>query len=491
VCAIPHLQAQLTTSQWDNARTGANLHETLLTPANVASAQFGKRFSLPLDGDPFAQPLIVPNVPIPAHGTHTVLYIATQHDSVYAFDATHASDPLWHVNFLRPRIETTVTPAELGCPLIAREIGITATPVIDLATGTLYVVARSAEHGGLRRVRYVQRLHALSIENGAEKFGGPVEINAPGFDTLRQNARAGLLLTNGQIVITWGSACDVMPYSGWVMAYDARTLRRTAVFNASPHSGESGIWQSGMAPATDAAGNIYLSTGNGKLTADRDHGQSVLKLHFEAGHLGLLDCFTPRDHEALSANDIDIGSGGPLLLPHLLLTGGKNGVLHVFDPDHLSHPLQTVNLGHAIYSAPAYWNGHVYIAASGDVVSDFHLDRGRLPDKPSVTGRRRFDSRGGTPTISADADRNAIVWLLESKPWNTDSGPPAVLHAYDAADVARELFSSDAHPRDRAGSAVRFTMPAVFGGRVYIGVRHAIDVYGLAGTPALPLVSNR
>ncbi len=465
------LSAQLTTSQWDNARTGANLHETTLTPASVGSAKFGQLYSLNVDGDVYAQPLFVPRVPIPGKGAHNVLYIATEHDSVYAFDADRSTaDPLWHVSFLKPGSIGTLDAADVQCPFIHPEVGITSTPVIDLQSGTLYVLARTRESGTLGMARFVQRLHALAITTGVEKFGGPIEIGAPGFDGRRENPRAGLLLANDQVIMTWGSSCDVKPYNGWVMAYDRRTLRQTAAFNTSPNAGESGIWQADTAPAADAQGNIYVATGNGRFISGSDYGDTVLKLD---SHLRVLDSFTPSDQAALNARDLDIGSGGPLLLPHLLLTGGKNGILYTFDPSHVSHPLETIRTaGHGIYSAPAWWNGHIYMVPSDGYLSDFRLDHDRLPDH-HFTASHLFENPGATPAISANGDKDGIVWVLESKVWNDYEGRPARLFAYEAADISHELY------RGAAGSALRFVIPAVVNGKVYVGAKRAVDVFGL------------
>jgi hypothetical protein len=332
LAVLAQMTPQMTTAQWDNARTGANLHETKLTPANVNARQFGKLFSLKVDGDVYAQPLYLPHVAIPGKGTHNVLFVATEHDSVYAFDADTASaEPLWHANFLtRGSGTATVAAGDVQCPFIQPEIGITPTPVIDLQTGTLYVLARTEEGGLLTSSRYVQRLHALAITTGVEKFGGPVEIQAPGFDGRRQLPRAALLLADGQVFLTWGSSCDVGPYHGWIMTYDKGTLKQTAALNTSPDAGESGIWQADNGPAADEQGNVYAATGNGKFNASsggHDYGDIVLKLTVGDGNLVVRDYFTPSNQEALNARDGDVGSGGPMLLPgtRLLLMGGKNG----------------------------------------------------------------------------------------------------------------------------------------------------------------------
>lgn len=487
------LTAQITTSQYDNARTGANLHETALTPSNVNARQFGKLFSLRVDGDVYAQPLYVPHLAIPGNGVHNALFVATEHDSVYAFDADTASGkPLWKVSLLKNGV-TTVPARDVRCPFIQPEIGITPTPVIDLSTGTLYVLARTKEGGS----RYAQRLHALAITTGAEKAGSPVEIQAAGFDALHELPRPGLLLAGNQIFATWSSSCDVTPYHGWVMAYDARTLNQTAVLNTSPGASESGIWQSDNAPAADARGNIFAVTGNGKFdvsTGGRDYGDSVLKLAIENGKLLVRDYFTPFNQAQLAATDGDLGSGGPVLLPdqpgphpHLLVTGGKGGVLYVLDRDHLGHfeagsnkqAIQTLRFGRGFYAAPAYWNGHLYVLASEDRLYEFALDRGRLSDRPVGTGTHRFGNPGATPTISADGTRNGIVWVIETKTWNDFGNSPAVLRAVEAANIAHEIYTSEQNSaRDRAGTALRFTVPTVVNGRVYIGTKGEVDVYG-------------
>jgi hypothetical protein len=505
VLASAAITAQVVTSQVDNARTGANTHETILTPSNVNSRQFGKLFSLKADGGVYAQPLYVPHLAIPGKGSHNVLFVATENDSVYAFDADGtANDPLWRVTFLKPGNGASTVPAQdVMCPFIQPGIGITPTPVIDSEAGTIYILARTSQGSGLfASPHYSQKLHALALTTGEEKSGSPVEIVAPGFDALRELPRAGLALVNGQIILTWASSCDVKPYHGFVMAYDHRTLKQTAVFNASPDAGEAGIWQSDNAPASDEAGNIYVATGNEKFTASatgRDYGDSLLKLGVDNGNLFVRDYFTPSDEDLMNSRDLDLGSGGPILLPdqsgphpHLVLVGGKNGVLFVLDRDRLGHRqtsaanpvLQVLHLGGGIYSTPASWNGHLYVLASDDYLTDFAIDRGRISDAPLNKGTHRFGNPGATPTVSANGARNGIVWLIETKAWNDFGDRPAVLHACDAGNVARELYNSEENsPRDRTGAAMRFTTPTIANGRVYVAAKGRIDVYGLLSRP--------
>jgi hypothetical protein len=492
VCAA---QAQVTTSQYNNARTGANIHETILTPRNVNANQFGKLFTFHVDGDVYAQPLYLPSVNIPGKGVRNVVYIATEHNGVYAFDADgRAGEPLWRVSLLRSGV-STVSADAVGCPFIAPEVGITSTPVIDYSTGTLYVLARTKESTGMFSSRYVQRLHALAVTNGVEKFGGPVEIRAPGFEPLRENPRAALLLANGAVYLTWGSSCDVGPYHGWVMAYDAQTLAQKAAFNTSPNADQSGIWQSDTGPAADSEGNVYVVTGNGKFDASlggKNYGDSVLKLD---RNLELRDYFTPFNESELNVADDDLGSGGPILLPdqpgghrRLLAVAGKGATLYLIDRDQMGryhsradeHAVQVVRgLGRGVYAAPAYWNGNLYVLASNENLFAFCLDRGLLSRPPAWRSSTRFGNPGATPAVSANGSRDGIVWAINSRGWREGERPAAV-YAWDATNLANELYNSEQHgTRDRAGRAIRFAIPTIANGRVYMGARSEVDVYGL------------
>ena len=512
---LPPTQAQVLTAQYNNARTGAALNEKILTPANVNARQFGKLFTLTVDGDVYAQPLYVPDLEIPGKGRHNVLFVATENDSVYAFDADSLSAvPLWHVSFLNPdRGVVPVSGRDTHCFFIAPNVGITSTPVIDYQSGTLYVLARTRESQGiLRSDDFKQRLHALAITTGVEKFGGPVEIKASvkgkgagqsggnlQFDPLTENPRAALLLVDGVVYLSWGSSCDVAPYHGWLMAYDAHTLAQKAVFNTSPDATDSAIWQGDAGPAADQDGNIFVVTGNGEFDANdhgRDFGDSVLKLSPAAQGLSVLDYFTPSNQAQLNANDNDLGSSGPVLLsdqtgahPHLMVSAGKEGRIYLLDRDHLgqfqpnndSHALQATLAARGAFGAMAYWNQHVFFIGSDTHLQDFALDHGLL--KLQASGVTRFLDSGATPAISADGGKNGIVWAASSKNWNAPSGRPAVLYAFDASDVKRELYSSEQNPqRDRAGVALRFAIPTIAKGKLYLGAKNQIDVYGLLPT---------
>lgn len=500
---------QVTTAQYDNARTGAYINERTLTPAAVSAGRFGKAATIHVDGDVYAQVLFLPGVESPGKGRHDVIYVATEHNSVYAFDAAQPTEPLWHVS-LSSVVEGAgpLSFRDVACPFIRPDVGITPTPVIDTVSHTMFVLARTKEGG-----RFVQRLHALDVATGAPKHA-PVEIRASvrgtgagsvdgmiAFDPRRGNPRAALLLTRGKVVLSWASSCDVGPYHGWIMAYDAQTLARVAVFNTTPDGAEGGIWQGDAGLAADERGRIYAITGNGTFdasTGGRDYGDTVLQLSLDGNTFSVTDYFTPFDQQRLQEADGDLGSGASLLLPRqagahpqLLFFGGKGGGVYLLDRDHLghfdetgnAHAVQTLRAPGMVMGASAYWNGHVYSLWSDDVVKSFELRNGRVSDAPVSAGSHVFADPGATPTLSANGDRDGIVWVVETKTWN-GSDRPAVLHAYDALDLKHELFSSETNARrDRAGDAVRFALPTVVQGRVYIGTKGQVDVYGLLGNP--------
>jgi hypothetical protein len=501
-------QAQITTSQYNNARTGADLRETTLKPGNVNSRTFGKLFALPVNGDVYAQPLYLSGLQIPGRGKHDVVFVATEHDSVYAFDAAEKASPLWQVDFADAAKGITAVPArETHCPFINPEVGITSTPVIDPEQGIMFVLARTKEQTSGTGPQYVQRLHALNVATGKEVSGSPVMIKATvtaqdragkqheiSFDPLIEQPRAALLLVDGTLYLTWGSSCDAGDYHGWVMGYDAQTLKQKAAFNTSPNAKESGIWQSDTGPAADSNGNVFVVTGNGEFEPvnDHDYGDTILKLALSNGTLLVRDYFTPHDQETLNKKDQDLGAGGPVLLPdrngthpHLAIVGGKDGNLFLLDRDHMGQynsasndVVQTVKLKGSLHAAPAYWNQHVYVFGDGDVLHQLAFRNETL--EPAHSGSFAPVDPGATPTISANADRDGIVWTISTRSWEVIPESLAVLHAYDAADVSRELYNSEQNSdRDRAGISVRFTIPSVANGRVYVGTRSEVDVYGL------------
>jgi hypothetical protein len=502
--------AQVTTSQYDTFRTGANLHERTLTPQNVNARQFGKLGAFQVDGPVYAQPLFIPNVEIPGKGAHDVLYVATEHDSVYAFDANRPGDPpLWRVSFLdKTRGVTVPSEDDVQCPFIRPEVGITSTPVIDLQTGTLYALARTKIRHPVAPDEFFQHLHALAITTGAEKFGGPRLISASvlgngrgsekghiAFDPLKENPRAALLLAKGVLYLTWASSCDVDPYHGWILAYDPQTLAQRAVLNVTPDGSEGGIWLSDAGPAADADGNVFVPIGNGTFNANaggHDYGDSVLKLALEGSSLAIRDFFTPHDQSRISDADSDVGSSGPLVLPdqpgshrHLLLQPTKDSTIYVIDRDRMGKfqsngdaLVQMVKMTGGGFGAIAYWNGHAFFAASDDHLRDFAIKNGVLI--PVRSSSIKFANPGATPSVSADGNKNAIVWAISTKTWNGPDNKPAVLYAFDATRLGEPLYTSEQNSqRDRAALATRFVFPLVVNGRVYFGTRGEVEVYGL------------
>ena len=412
----------------DNARTGQNLNETILTWINVNQAQFGKKFSYLLDGIAYASPLYVANVSIPGQGVHNVVYVAAEHDNVYAFDADGLSpSSLWQVSFINPAAGVTTVPAaDAGeCCDIAREIGITGTPVIDPTSGTLYVVAKTKEVVG-GTTNYVQRIHALAITTGAEKFGGPMVIQASvsgagdgndgnghvPFNALRENQRPALLLSKGVVYIGFASHGDNPPHHGWVLGYDAATLMQVMAYNDTPNGSAGGIWHSGCGLSADVAGNIYFVTGNGTFDAESrgvDYGDSVEKINPGGS---VLDFFTPHDQANLSAGDLDLGSSVALLLPdqsgahpHLLVTAGKNGTIYLIDRDNMGHfnpnndnqivqslviifPNPGGGMTGGNFSVSVYFNGFVYFSPVDGTIQAVQLSNGLLSQRPRPSLRR-------------------------------------------------------------------------------------------------------
>jgi hypothetical protein len=508
VLASDSAVGQVTTSQYNNARTGATLSERILTPQNVNAQQFGKLGAFKVDGPVYAQPLYVANVSIPGKGTHDVLYVATEHDSVYAFDANRPGDPpVWKVSFLdKSRGVIPLSEDMVACPFIRPEVGITSTPVIDIKTGTLYVLARTMIPHRASDDEYFQHLHALAITTGAEKFGGPKLITAsvPGkgagsskgqvaFDPLRENPRAALTLANNAVYLAWASSCDVDPYHGWVMAYDTQTLAQKAVLNVNPDGAEAGIWLSDAGPAVDSEGNLYVPTGNGTFdtaSGGRDYGDSILKL--DGATLAIRDYFTPHDQDRISHDDNDVGSSGPLLLPdqpgphhHLLLQPTKDSTIYVIDRDNMGKYqrdsdalVEMIKLPGPALGAMAYWNGHAYFAANNDRLRAYVIRKGQLIQ--SMQSTNKFADPGATPSVSANGNKDAIVWAIATKSWNGPDTKPAVLYAFDATKLGDPIYTSEQNSqRDHAALATRFVIPVVVNGRVYFGTRSEVEVYGL------------
>jgi uncharacterized protein (TIGR03437 family) len=511
--ALP-VRAQVPVLTWhnDNARTGQNLQETTLTPANVKAATFGKLFTIPVDGKVDAQPLFVPSLTIGGKGTHNVLYVVTEHDSAYAFDADSGA-LLWQVSLLGASESTSDS---RNCSQVVPEIGITSTPVIDLQSGpngTIYVVVMTKDSSG----KYHQRLHALNLNTGAEQFGGPIEIQAtyPGsgdegsgatltFDPKQHEERAALTLVNGVLYTTWTSHCDITPYTSWVMGYDEATLKQVTVLNLTPSGEEGGIWQAGAGPAADAAGNLYVLIGNGSVDSTLnaggfptkgDYGNGFVKVSTTGGAAAVADYFTMSNAASESNADQDLGSGGPMLLPavndaqgngrSLAVGAGKDGNIYVVDRNNMGKFSSNTNniyqelpsaLGQ-VFSSPAWFNGNLYYGSVGKPLQAFPFNNGQfraISSQSSVS----YEFPGTTPSISANGATNGIVWAAEN------SGN-AVLHAYDAGNLATELYNSNqaANGRDHFGAGNKFIVPTVVNGKVYVGTTTGVGVFGLL-TPA-------
>ena len=539
----------VTTQHNDAARTGAYTTETALTPANVATASFGKLFTQLVDGYVYAQPLYMANITMgagtPQAGTtHNVVFIVTEHDSVYAFDADGNlgpnSRPLWQITLLDAAHgaaagATTVASTDLGTTDLVPEVGITSTPVIDPATNTIYVVGKTKENG-----TFVQRLHALDITTGAEKLGGPVALSAsvPGtgngssggvlnFDPKWTNQRTGLLLLNGIVYMGFGAHEDIGPYHGWILAYNATTLRKTGAWCSTPNGLGGGMWLggSGLAgvvsdPVGHPFGRLYTATGNGTYDAvapnysnSMDFGESVISLDLAngvptmvSGSTTVGDVFTPRDEASLSNGDQDQGSGGALLLPNsfsggkqLLAQAGKSARVYILDQTNLGgyHPTNTSDpqakafLVNAVFGMPAFWNGNLYAWATNDHLKAFSFQNGVLSSARTSTSAESFGFPGSTPTISANGTTNGIVWNVRTDAFGTPG--PAILYAHDAANVSRLLFSSALNPsRDNPGNAVKFAVPTVANGKVYVGAQYQFSAYGLlngATQAAVPAIN--
>jgi hypothetical protein len=506
------------TQRYDNGRTGQNTQEIYLTTSSVTKSRFGKLFSLPVDGPVYAQPLYMQNISIPNQGAHNVVFVATEHNSVYGFDAdSQSTTPLWHVSFLTAGV-TAVPDQDIGATYadIAPEVGITSTPVIDPATGTLYVVAATKELQvafctSNCTYNYFHRLHALDISTGAEKFGGPVAISAsvPGsgydnvggivtFNALQQLQRPGLLLLNGTVYLGFGSHADYDPYHGWLMAYNAATLAQVAVFNVTSNGQEGAIWGAGGGISADANGYIYVVTANGTFDANMgggDYSDSVLKMQIQSGQFQVLDYFTPYNQAVLEADDLDLGSSPALILPdqpgatpHLLAMGGKDGRIWLINRDNLGHiqlndagAVQVIADGSdSLFGGGTYWNGNFYVQENGDYLKQYALTDGTAPNPPTLS---QFSAAfpNVQPVVSANGtnDLSAVLWLVYRA---GGASVPAVLYAFNATLVSMdELYDSTQAPsqRDQAGLGVKFVVPTVANGKVYFGTQGEVDVYGI------------
>ena len=496
----------VTTYKNDLNRSGQNLAESTLTPSNVTPTTFGLLRLLPVDGKVDAQPLYVSQLSVGSSAFNTV-FVATEHASVYAFDSDSGA-VLWHVSLLG----TGEKPSDpRGCSQVSPEIGITSTPVIDRAAGshgTLYVVAMSIDASS----NYHQRLHALDLTTGAELLSGPVDISASfpttgtatsTFDPKSYEERAALLLSNGTIYTSWTSHCDDAPYGGWIIAFSQMTLARTGVLNVAANSSRGpAIWMAGGGPGADTAGNVYLLSANGVFETAMDgngfpnkgdFGNSFLKISSASAGLKVLDYFAMFNEVDESNGDLDLGSGGGMLLPdltdagnavrHLMVGAGKDGNIYVVDRDSMgkfnsssNNNYQTLTgvLPGGIWSTPAYFNGTVYYGDVSGTLKAFTISSAKLNSTPQSQSPTQFSYPGTAPSVSANGTSNAIVWAHENS-------TPAVLHALDAGNLAHELYNSNmaGANRDHFGAGNKYITPTVADGKVFVGTTNGVAVFGL------------
>lgn len=535
-------QVNVLTYHNDIARTGQNTSETILTPANVNTTQFGKLFSHSIDGYAYAQPLYFANLTMGAGTTqagtvHNVFFIETENNSVYAFDAdtnggANAS-PLWQVSLIDSAHgagsgEKPVPNGVLSTADIVPQVGITGTPVIDPATKTMYVVAKST----ISNSTFMQRLHALDITTGQEKFGGPIQLaahvtgngngslnNVLQFDSKWENNRAGLLLLNGIVYIGFASHGDNGAWHGWILAYNAATLQQTSAYCFTPNGEGSGVWQGGAGlaadvpdPANHPYGRMFVTTGNGTYDATTPYkntmnfGDDDVRLDLTNGVITVQDAFTPSNQANLSSSDQDLGAGGPVLLPpqagahpNELVQVGKSGTIYVVDRDAMggystasNNDVQelTTEIG-GVWGMPAYWNGSVYVWGKNDNLKAYSLTNGKLSGGPTSVGPDESGFPGPTPAISSSGATNGIVWTIQTDAYQSNG--PSILQAYDATNVGDALYNSSQNAsRDVAPTATKFTVPTVTNGKVYVGGANKVAVYGLlAGsqTVATPAIS--
>ena len=543
LAAIPASAQNVTTQHYDNSRSGANTAESILTTSNVKAANFGRLFSQPVDGQIYAQPLYMSGITIGGQ-THNVVFVATENDTVYAFDAdtnggVNAS-PLWKASMLTSAhgANTTVTVSSIPNGNVSTTdimplVGITGTPVIDSSTGTMYLVSATLEGGN-----YFQRIHALDITTGAEKFGGPVLVTGtvPGngngsvggvltFDQKWENNRAGLLLLNGFVYVAFAAHGDNGPWHGWIFAYNASTLKQTSVWCSSPNGVGAGVWMSGTGIAADSlnptgnspGGRLFVATGNGTFDAktpytnNMDYGDSLVRLHLNNGVMTVADDFTPLNQSTLNGADEDVASGGVILLPdqsgahtHLLMQTGKEGRFYIVDRDTMGGFNTTDKIAQEIpvnggsgtfpipaglWGAPAFSNNTLYIWGKNDKLKTFPLSAGQFPTAAASTAVQSVGFPSPTPVISSNGAASPIVWTLQTDGFA--GGSQAVLRAHDATNISTTLYDSG-NDSDPPGAAVKFTVPTVINGKVYVPTSSQLSIYGLNGgqTPtATPVIS--
>jgi len=520
---LSNAQVNVLTFHNDDGRTGANLNETILTPSNVNPTTFGKLFTYTVDGSVYAQPLYVSGLNIAGQGTHNAIFVATEHNTIYCFDADSNtgtnSGVLWQVN-LGPSAPCPVDGFRFEA--IQPEVGITGTPVIDPVSQTLYVDSFTSENG-----TYIHRIHALNLADGSEKSFSPVVVSAsiPGngvgssggvlpFQAMQELQRSALTLAGGVLYVAYAGYTDTTatdPFHGWILGFDASNLQILSdhIFNSTPNgtsgqfgaiAGEGGIWMGNGGIAVDSETNLYFATGDGNFNASSggtEYGDSIIKLSTTNG-LSVADYFTPYNQQYLRTNDIDVGSGGVILLPdqpgsypHLIVAGGKPQYTYLLNRDQMTtdnghynnggtsdNILQSLYIGGSSFSTPSYFNGSIYYIASRGVIRSYAVTNGTLiPDIPGTFGTRTFSFPGATASISANGSTNGIVWALQN-----NNSSPAPLVAWTATNLSTEIYNSaQSGARDQLTSAVKFTLPTVASGKVYVASQSAVSVFGLLG----------
>jgi uncharacterized protein (TIGR03437 family) len=503
LCSIRLANAQqdVLTGNYDNGRTNANLNETILTPATVQPSQFGKLFALPVDGQIYAQPLYKQNVAVAANGTHNVIFVATQHNSVFAYDADTPGPPLWSQNLGPPVPSSAFDTADEPYTDVTPEIGILGAPVIDASSGTLYVVAMTMENGTV-----YHRLHALDIGSGAEKFGAPVAIAAQvtgigdsssngivPFVSSQHLQRPALLLANGTVYVAFGSHGDSAPWHGWLFGYSAANVQTPpVVYNATPNGSGGSFWQSGRGPAVDSQGNIFVVPSNGDSDQDSNFSDTVLKL--SPGKLAVSDWFAPDDVQMLNDTDDDLGASGPMLIPgtNLLVTGGKQGTVYLLNTSSLGHFSQSNGQIPQSFQPTtlifnmALWNRSggpvLYLHGANDFFSAFQMTGGIFNTTPLAQSSGQYDVAFQGMAISANGGQpgSGILWATVADSWPLPSN--GTLHAFNA-DGLTELWNSSMNPGDALGVFAKFANPTVANGKVYVpSMSNQLVVYGLAGS---------
>jgi len=481
----------------NNRRTGANLDETILAPANVNPRQFGLLFRQVVDDQVFAQPLYVPDLEV-GGGRHNLVIVATAANTVYGFDADHEGAPYWKINLGPPG---SVEQHHFWCLDILGNMGIIGTPAIDPETKTLYVVALTHENDG-----FVQRLHAVDIRTGAERPHSPTVITAADFDPILENQRPALLLSKGSLFVGYSSHCDVGVYHGFLFRFDPQTLRQTGLLNTSPGGEGNSIWQSGQGPAADDDGTIYFVTSNGTWDGQRNFGDSFLKVDRQ---MRIQDWFTPSNYLELDRRDQDLNSSGAMLLPgtHEVMCAGKQGLLYLVDTSHLGHlgdehavqvfrAAKTEVNGGAVYWKSSSRGAMVYLWGQDDALHVYAFDGNKLDPKPIAIGAHTSAYPGGILALSAEGETHGILWANAALAEHGSShiNGPGVLRAYDATDVTRELWDSNMDPAsDCPGRVSKNAPPTVANGKVYLSsfgtlpvATGALYVYGLLPRPKVP-----